>query len=172
MARLVQVGERLHNDAIGLLESLHASRFCSAAPAPHAKPCHDTLFPTFLDLDFSSQIYSRTHCASAPHQSAATEQLSSQQCKHFSQMTEMLNDGGAVRPAMSRIQSIARSNFAGRHPVALSSYFYISRTIAHCSRCSASTLAATRHELFAYAVCPRWGEQGSDYSELTSRVRG
>src|SRR6516162_950170 len=67
MARLVQVGERLHNDAIGLLESLHASWFCSAAPAPHAKPCHDTLFPTFLDLDFLiSDLQPNPLCLSAP----------------------------------------------------------------------------------------------------------
>jgi hypothetical protein len=46
--------------------------------------------------------------ASALYQSAATEQLSSERCEHLSQMTEMPNDGRAVRPAMSRIQSIAR----------------------------------------------------------------
>jgi hypothetical protein len=90
MARFMQVGERLHNYMIGLLEPLCAFRFCSAAPAPHAN-------------------------ASALRQSAATEQLSSERCEHLSQMTEMPNDGWAVRPAMSRIQSIARPNFAGRH---------------------------------------------------------
>ncbi len=41
-----------------------------------------------------------------------------------------------VRPAMSRIQSIARPNFAGRHR-ALSSSFHISGTAAHCSHCTA-----------------------------------
>src|SRR6516164_7962299 len=41
MARLMQVGECLHHHTIGLLESLRAFRVCSAAPAPHAKPCHD-----------------------------------------------------------------------------------------------------------------------------------
>jgi hypothetical protein len=40
MARLMQVGERLHNHTIGWLEPLRALRFCSAAPAPQAKPCH------------------------------------------------------------------------------------------------------------------------------------
>ena len=68
-------------------------------------------------LTSSSQGCSRAHGGLAPHQSAATEQLSSQRCKHLSQVTEMPNDGRAVRLAMRRIQSIARSNFAGRHPV-------------------------------------------------------
>jgi len=113
MARLMQVGERLHNYTIGLLEPLRAFRFCSAAPAPHAKPCHDTVRSTFLDFDvLISQLQPN---ASALYQSAATEQLSSERCEHLSQMTEMPNDGRAVRPAMSRIQSIARPNFAGRH---------------------------------------------------------
>jgi hypothetical protein len=44
MVRLMQVGERLHNHTIGLLEPLRAFRFCSVAPAPHAKPCHDTRY--------------------------------------------------------------------------------------------------------------------------------
>jgi hypothetical protein len=43
MARLMQVGERLHNHTIGLHEPLRVLRFCSAAPTPHAKPCHDTV---------------------------------------------------------------------------------------------------------------------------------
>jgi hypothetical protein len=37
MARLMQVGERLHDHTIGLHEPLCAFRFCSAAPAPHPK---------------------------------------------------------------------------------------------------------------------------------------
>ena len=36
------VRECLHHPMIGSLELLRAFRFCSAAPAPHAKPCHDT----------------------------------------------------------------------------------------------------------------------------------
>src|SRR6516162_3905822 len=45
MARLMQVGEHLHNHTIGLHEPLCALRFCSAAPAPHAKPRHGTFLP-------------------------------------------------------------------------------------------------------------------------------
>jgi len=112
MARLMQVGECLHHHTIGLLGPLRAFRFCSAAPAPHAKPGH----ATFLDLNSSSQRCSQA-IASARRQSAATEQLSGERCKHLSQMTEMPDDSRAVRLAMSRIQAIARSNFAGRHPV-------------------------------------------------------
>jgi hypothetical protein len=67
-------------------------------------------------------------------------------------MIEMPDEGRAVRPAMSRIQSIARSNFAGRHR-ALTSSFNISRTTAYCSlQCAPATLAAMRDELFARAV--------------------
>jgi hypothetical protein len=112
MARLMQVGEHLHNHTIGLHEPLRAFRFCSGAPAPHAKPCH----ATFLDLNSSSQRCSQA-IASARRQSAATEQLSGERCKHLSQMTEMPDDSRAVRLAMSRIQAVARSDFAGRHPV-------------------------------------------------------
>ena len=92
MARLMQVGERLHNHTIGLLEPLRAFRFCSAAPAPHAKPCHDSP-STFLDLDFLISELPATPITSAPYQSAATEQLGSERCEHLSQMTEMPNDG-------------------------------------------------------------------------------
>src|SRR5262249_51379288 len=50
-ARLMQVGECLHHYTIGLLEPRRAFRFCSAAPAPHAKPRHGTIFlSAFLDL--------------------------------------------------------------------------------------------------------------------------
>src|SRR5215831_12549768 len=104
MARLTQVGEGLQHHTIGLLEPLLAFRFCSAAPTPHAKPRHDTFVPLFSISTSSSQRCSQA-IASARRQSAATEQLSSQRCKHLSQMTEMPNDGGAARPAMSRIQS-------------------------------------------------------------------
>ena len=90
-----------------------------------------TVRSALLDLDFL------TSGLQPGPWSAATEQLSSQRCKHLSQVIEMLNDGRAVRPAMSRIQPIARSNFAGRHPCALSSSVYISRTTAHCSHWSA-----------------------------------
>src|SRR6516225_11493760 len=61
MARLMQVGEHLHNHTIGLHEPLRAFRFCSGAPAPHAKPCH----ATFLDLNSSSALQP-SHCLSAP----------------------------------------------------------------------------------------------------------
>jgi hypothetical protein len=64
-------------------------------------------------------------------------------------MIEMPDEGRAVRPAMSRIQSIARSNFARRHR-ALSSSFRISRTTAYCSlQCAPAVIAAMRDELFA-----------------------
>src|SRR5262252_1244427 len=116
MARLMQVGEGLHHHTIGFLEPLRAFRFCSAAPAPHAKPCHDTFVPLSSISTPSSQRCSQAS-ASARRQSAATEQLSGERCKHLSQMTEMPDDSRAVRLAMSRIQAIARSNFAGRHPV-------------------------------------------------------
>jgi hypothetical protein len=87
--------------------------------------------------------------ASARRQSAATEQLSGERCEHLSQMIEMPDEGRAARPAMSRIQSIARSNFAGRHR-ALNSSFHISRTTAYCSLlCAPAVLAAMRDELFA-----------------------
>jgi hypothetical protein len=45
MARLMQLGEDLQNRTIGLLEPLCALRFCSAAPAPHAKPRHGMFLP-------------------------------------------------------------------------------------------------------------------------------
>jgi hypothetical protein len=52
-ARLMQVDECLHHYTIGLPEPPRAFRFCSAAPAPHAKPRHGTFFlSAFLDLDF------------------------------------------------------------------------------------------------------------------------
>jgi CRP-like cAMP-binding protein len=70
--------------------------------------------PLSYDLELPHLRAAATN-ASALYQSAATEQLSSERCEHLSQMTEMPNDGRAVRPAMSRIQSIARPNFAGRH---------------------------------------------------------
>jgi hypothetical protein len=41
----MQVGECLDHHTIGLLEPLRAFRFRSAAPAPHATPCHDTFDP-------------------------------------------------------------------------------------------------------------------------------
>src|SRR5262249_6957352 len=42
-------------------------RFCSAAHAPHAKPCHDTVRSTFLDLDFLiSELQPSLWCVSAP----------------------------------------------------------------------------------------------------------
>src|SRR5262249_28221172 len=64
----------------------------------------------------SSQSCSKP-IASALHQNAATEQLSSERREHLSQMSEMPDEGRTVRPAMSRIQSIARCNFGRRHPV-------------------------------------------------------
>ena len=147
-ARLMQVGECLHHHTIGLLEPLRAFRFCSAAPAPHAKPCHDTFVPLSSVSTSSSQRCSQA-IASARRQGAATEQLSGERCEHLSQMIEMPDEGRAVRPAMSRIQSIARSNFAGRHR-ALSSSFHISRTTAYSSlQCAPAVLAAMRDDLFA-----------------------
>src|SRR5690349_5197069 len=58
----MQVGECLHHHTIGLLELLRAFRFCSAAPAPHTKPCHDTSGP--LSSIFSAMQPS--NCLSAP----------------------------------------------------------------------------------------------------------
>jgi hypothetical protein len=75
----MQVGERLDNHTISLLEPLRAFRFCPAVPAPHAKPRHGTFFPI----------------SSAPHQSAASGELSRKRCKKPSQMTEMPDDGRA-----------------------------------------------------------------------------
>src|SRR5262249_8208897 len=120
----MQVGECLHHHTIGLLELLRAFRFCSAAPAPPAQPLPEPFVPPSSVSNSSSQRSSQA-IASARRQSAATEQLSGERCEHLSQMIEMPDEGRAVRPAMSRIQSIARSNFARRHPV-LSSSFYIS----------------------------------------------
>jgi hypothetical protein len=49
----MQVGECLHHHTIGVLEPPRAFWFCSAVPAPHAKPRHGTLLlSTFVDLDF------------------------------------------------------------------------------------------------------------------------
>jgi hypothetical protein len=54
-----------------LLEPPRAFRFCSAAPASRAKPRHGTFFlSTFLDL-------AANPITSAPHQSAASGELSS-----------------------------------------------------------------------------------------------
>src|SRR5215472_16064378 len=50
----------------------------------------------------SSQSCSKP-IASALHQNAATEQLSSERREHLSQMSEMPDEGRTVRPAMSRI---------------------------------------------------------------------
>src|SRR6516164_8327539 len=64
MARLMQVGECLYHHTIGLLEPLRAFRFCSAAPAPHAKPCHVLChFPRSQLLISALQP---SHCLSAP----------------------------------------------------------------------------------------------------------
>src|SRR6516164_9404499 len=98
----MQVGERLDNHTIGLLELLRSFRFCSTAPAPHAKPCHDTFVPLSSTLTFSPQSCSKL-IASALNQNAATEQLSSERCEHLSQMTEMRDEDRAARPAMSRM---------------------------------------------------------------------
>ena len=106
----MQVGERLDNHTVGLLEPLRALRL------PLPTPNHAMFYATFLDLNCSSQRCSQA-IASARRQSAATEQLSGERCKHLSQMTEMPDDSRAVRLAMSRIQAVARSDFAGRHPV-------------------------------------------------------
>src|SRR5215472_11101233 len=65
MARLMQVGEGLHYHTIGLLEPLRAFRFCSAAPAPHAKPRHDTFVPLSSISTSSSQQLQPSHCLSA-----------------------------------------------------------------------------------------------------------
>jgi hypothetical protein len=58
MARLMQVGERLNNHAIGFHEPLR-TLFYSAAPAPHAKPCHGTFLPTASILTSSLQSSGR-----------------------------------------------------------------------------------------------------------------
>jgi len=92
MARLMQVGERLHNHTISLLEPLRAFRFCSGAPASHSKPRHDSL-PFYLDLDFLFLELPTKPITSAPHQSAATEQLGSERCEHLSPMTEGPGEG-------------------------------------------------------------------------------
>src|ERR1700746_459433 len=62
----MQVGECLHHHTIGLLELLRAFRFRSAAPAPHAKPCHDTSGSTFLDLNFLISAMQPRKCLSVP----------------------------------------------------------------------------------------------------------
>jgi hypothetical protein len=89
----MQVGERLHNYTIGLLEPLRAFRFYSAASAPRAKPCHGSVPSTFLGLDFL--ISAATPVGSTLHQSAATEQLGSDRCEHLSQMTDRPGEGRA-----------------------------------------------------------------------------
>jgi hypothetical protein len=91
----MQVGERLDNHTISLLEPLRAFRFCSGAPAPHSKPCHDTSVQLSSTLTSSPQSCSKP-IASALNQNAATEQLSSERCEHFSQMTEMPDDRRAA----------------------------------------------------------------------------
>jgi hypothetical protein len=84
MARLMQVGECLYHHTLGLLEPPRAFRFCSAAPAPHAKPCHDKFFlSTFLDLDFLISRAAAKPITSAPHQSAATGELSANNTRIF-----------------------------------------------------------------------------------------
>ena len=88
----MQVGERLHNHTIGWLEPLRAFRFCSGAPAPHSKPRHDSFY---LDLKFLILELPTTPITSAPHQSAATEQLGSERCEHLSPMTEGPDEGRA-----------------------------------------------------------------------------
>src|SRR6516225_6840134 len=66
MARLMQVGERLHNYTIGLLEPPRAFRFCSAAPAPHATPCHDTSVPLSSTLTSLAQAAAKPSCLTMP----------------------------------------------------------------------------------------------------------
>src|SRR6516225_1824545 len=66
MVRLMQVGERLHNYTISLLEPPRAFRFCSAAPAPHAKPCHDTSVPLSSTLTSLAQAAAKPFCLTAP----------------------------------------------------------------------------------------------------------
>jgi hypothetical protein len=81
MARLMQVGERLHNHTIGLHKPLCAFRFARAAAAPHAKPCHGTFLPlsAFLGLDFliselrPRQLPQRPTKASRPNNWAAND---------------------------------------------------------------------------------------------------
>src|SRR5262249_18406111 len=75
----MQVGECLHHHTIGLLELLRAFRFCSAAPAPHAKPCHDTSVHS-LDLDVLISELQQTNCLSAPpeHRDRTTERRTMQ----------------------------------------------------------------------------------------------
>jgi len=92
MARLMQVGERLDNHTISLLEPLRAFRFCSGTPVPHSKPRHDSFY---LDLKFLILELPTTPITSAPHQSAATEQLGSERCEHLSPMTEGPDEGRA-----------------------------------------------------------------------------
>src|SRR6516164_3795343 len=113
MARLMQVGERLHHHTIGLLESLRAFRVCGSRSPRQTMPL---FYGTFLDLN-SIQRCSQAICLSAPpgRRDRTTERRAMQ--AHLSQVTEMPDDSRAVRLAMSRIQAIARSNFAGRHPV-------------------------------------------------------
>ena len=74
MARLMQVCERLNNHAIGFHEAVCALRFCSAAPAAYAKPCHGYVPSNLLDLDILI-VELPPPVASALHLSAATEQL-------------------------------------------------------------------------------------------------
>jgi hypothetical protein len=109
MARLMQVGERLHDHTIGLREPLCALRFCSPAPAPQAKPCHGTP-SSFLDLDFPiAELWPPV--ASALHQSAATEQLGSERCQHLSQMTDRPGEGRAQVVVWVAVADVTRQPF-------------------------------------------------------------
>jgi hypothetical protein len=110
MARLMQVGECLHNHTIGLHEPLCAFRFCSPAPAPHAKPRHGNASSTFLGLDFPIAEL-RPPVASALHQSAATEQLGSERCQHLSQMTDRPSGGRAQVVVWIAVADVTRQPF-------------------------------------------------------------
>jgi hypothetical protein len=57
----MQVGERFHNHAIGLLEFLDAFLSFSMAPASQAKPRHDTFLPRLLESDLFISL-----CAAMP----------------------------------------------------------------------------------------------------------
>jgi len=85
MARLMQVGERLHNHTIGLHEPLRVLR-CGGSHSPRqTMPWH--VPSNFLDLNFLIAEL-RPAVASPLHQNPATEQLGSERCEHLSQMTD------------------------------------------------------------------------------------
>jgi hypothetical protein len=61
-------------------------------------------------LTSSSQIWARPN-ASAPYQSAATEQLGSERCQHLSQMTDKPRNGRAQVVVWVAVAHVTRQPF-------------------------------------------------------------